>query len=368
LVRLAPSVLERVDDSSGRFGKLFQQAVVDLGATWSRIADRDVETVARTVFELAVSDQYGACDGAIEAAAPALGVAGMAILSRLLDEALTECSLHGGRSAEWRARRLRSLLAELADVQEDVDAFIAAETSAGAPGADVLGIARRLLDANRAAEALDWLDQKSARPELRVMTYAELAAGDGLGVQWERENLRIRALEMAGRRPEAQAIRWRLFESTLEPDVLRSHLAALPDFEDDEAIRRANTFAAAHPSAVAALDFFVRWPDPHLAAKLAEQRRAELDGRRYDILQPAAEALADRHPRAATMLYRIMIDSVLERGLSAAYGHAAKNLRACAEIANRVVWETTSLDSHAEYLATLRHRHGRKAGFWSLVG
>jgi len=372
LLRLAPGVLERVDDSSGRFGGLFEQAVLDLGAAWSQIQDRDPESLAKAVFDLAGSDKYGVCEGLIDASAPALGDAGMAALSHLAREELAECSRSAGGDAERRSRRLRTMLAELADAQGDVDAYVAAQTAADGRGANILGIATRLLDAKRADEALDWLDRQSNRPELRIMTYAELTTGAdvadrGFGLQWERETLKIRALEMLDRRLDAQAIRWRLFEKTLEADVLRGYLAALPDFEDDEALSRANALAAAHPSAVAALDFFVRWPDPQLAAKLVEQRTAELDGRRYDILQPAAEALEERHPRAATILYRIMIDRVLERGASAAYGHAARNLGKCADLAGRVDWDGLGLEPHADYVAALQRRHGRKFGFWSLV-
>ncbi len=68
------------------------------------------------------------------------------------------------------------------------------------------------------------------------------------------------------------------------------------------------------------------------------------------------------------MLYRAMLDSVLDRGSASAYGHAARNLETCAELAERIDWGATSLQPHGEYLAALRGRHGRKSGFWSLLG
>ncbi len=181
-------------------------------------------------------------------------------------------------------------------------------------------------------------------------------------------SLRIRALEMLRRRPEAQTIRWRLFEKTLQPDILRGYLNALPDFEDDAALDRACALAGSHASALMALGFFVSWPNLELAAKCVDQRGAELDGRHFEILEPAAEVLQEQHPRAATALYRRMIDSVLERGASSAYGHAARNLKTCGEIAGQIDWRGTPMAPHADYVADLRRRHGRKAGFWSLVG
>ncbi len=45
----------------------------------------------------------------------------------------------------------------------------------------------------------------------------------------------VRALEALERNDEAQDVRWRFFEKTLNPDYLRAYLKRLPDFEDFEA-------------------------------------------------------------------------------------------------------------------------------------
>jgi hypothetical protein len=45
------------------------------------------------------------------------------------------------------------------------------------------------------------------------------------------------------------------------------------------------------------------------------------------LLAPAAEALEDVEPRAASvLLYRALIDDILQRARSPAYGHAARYL------------------------------------------
>ncbi len=172
---------------------------------------------------------------------------------------------------------------------------------------------------------------------------------------------------MLGRREEAQAVRWRLFERTLHPDLLRSYLKILPDFEDEAALDRAFALASSHASALMGLSFLIRWPNMKLAAELVSRRAEALDGRYYEILSPAAEALAESYPVAATILSRRMIDSVLERAASKSYQYAAKNLSACAALALNVDWPTSELPSHDQYLADLRTRHGRKSGFWSIV-
>ena len=84
-----------------------------------------------------------------------------------------------------------------------------------------------------------------------------------------RAQVEIRAHEALGDREAAQALRWRLFTETLDADMLREHVARLPDFEDVEALDRAFAAALASPLPYAALRFFIRWPRLDLAERLA---------------------------------------------------------------------------------------------------
>ncbi len=373
LLGLGPRLIERVDDSDGRIGAVLERAVADLGAAWTQISSRDPDTLAEKVLGLVVADQYGVYDEMIAAATPALGEVGLLALGDLARKAFSEKPPPAkARSFNWRRTRLQQVLAEVADARGDVDGFIAVQTAENGGPVNTRAIAGRLLDANRPDEALSWLDKETARPGLRVMTYADLEARSSpperpAGLDWERETLRIRALEMLGRRDEAQDSRWRLFEHTLHPDLLRSYLKVLPDFEDDAALDRAFALASTHASALMGLSFLIRWPNLRLAAELVSRRADALDGRDYEILNPAAEALGERHPLAATLLHRRLIDSVLERAASKSYPYAARNLAACAALADVVDWSAAASPSHDQYVADLRARHGRKSGFWSIV-
>jgi hypothetical protein len=368
-VRLAPSVLERVIEADDKLGQSFRGGVADLAALWSKTLAGNPEGLAGRVLSLIVWDEYGICDELLGLSAEALGPAGLSALARMATEELTPASGASSREDRMRQHRLRKILVEIADLRGDVDAFIALQLALGAEKVDVPAVARRLLAANRAEEALAWLDRPSGRPELRVMTRAALAvaeqSGQGFaGLAWERENLRIQALEMLRRRPEAQAIRWRLFEHTLAPDLLRAYLKLLPDFEDDEALERAFALADAHPSASMALAFFIEWPNLKRAAALVERRGGEINPRDYELLEAAAESLADTQAHGSILLYRSMIESILQRAYSPAYGHAARYLKACADLADAIDWAARGVKPHDAYMADLRSRHGRKAGFW----
>ena len=362
LIGLAPAVLERVDDSHGRFDDIFRLAVADLAAVWGLIEDRDPEALAEATLALIQNDAYGYCDELIEQATPALGAAGFAALARRAGAVLADLAEDGAqRGADGVRSCMLQVLSDVADARSDVDGFIAVQAEASGDAVDTLGIASRLIAASRAEEALGWLDKPAARGR-----FAEGAARSH-HLEVERERLRITALEQLGRRAEAQALRWRLFEATLSDDLLRAYLHALPDFEDDAALMRAFALAAGHPNALAALAFLTCWPNLAAAAKLVFERAGELDGRDYILLEAAADALSDAKPLAATLVRRRMIDSVLDRAVSNAYAHAAKNLAACKALDGEIDWRASPWPSHADYLADLRARHARKQGFWSLV-
>ena len=64
LIDLHPSILERVDDSSGRVGNVFRTACDDLGPLAQR-ASIEPDALAATVFQKVTSNSYGIYDGLI---------------------------------------------------------------------------------------------------------------------------------------------------------------------------------------------------------------------------------------------------------------------------------------------------------------
>ena len=78
-------------------------------------------------------------------------------------------------------------------------------------------------------------------------------------------------------------------------------------------------------------------------------------------LAPAAEALESAQPLAATILYRALIGSILERAQSPAYTHAARYYVELESLAAREDpdWPVERPETR---LTELRGRHGRKHG------
>ena len=96
------------------------------------------------------------------------------------------------------------------------------------------------------------------------------------------------------------------------------------------------------------------------------ERRGEIDGNLYFVLDPAAKALEGKHPLAAVLLRRAMIEDTLEGAKATRYGHAARHLLECRGL-EAGIGERGRVETHEAFVARLRARHGRKDGFWSRV-
>jgi hypothetical protein len=299
LLTLAESTLERVDDSSGRIGDVFHCAAADIGALLARVPDLDRVALAERVHESLGKDDYGFAAQIITSGSEALGVEGRTKLRELLKAEIGRLPARQEKenwsTVGWPRSRVSAHLADLADTEGDVDAYIEAIQLGDREHIDAASVAQRLIAAGRPAEAFEWLDK-----DRRARGPFDLTLAD----------LRIAAFEALGKKPEAQALRWQAFEATLSGPHLREYLKRLPDFEDFATEQKALAHAATFPSALTALVFFVEWPALEAADRLVRQRISELDGRNYQSLGKAAERLAEKWPISATLLYRALVLSV----------------------------------------------------------
>ncbi|WP_426034721.1 DUF6880 family protein [Cypionkella sp. TWP1-2-1b2] len=367
-MQVATPLFERRDDSSGIVIGVFHDACALLGEI-ALAAGTPAAALADAALEALRDNGYGQYDGLIAILTPALGAEGLAHLKQRI-EVLAATPVPVPPKGEWEAvaygsggatyahqmeeRARQSLvgmaLKDIADAMGDVDAFIAQYDPATRKVPKIAAeIAARLLAAGRAEDALGFIER------------AEVDNSRWVSHEWQ--DARIEVLEALDRNDEAQAFRWACFERDLSPDYLRTFLKRLPDFDDVEAEERAMVYAAAHPGLLPALGFFLDWPSPDRAARLLIDRHSEIDGNHYEILTPAAEALSERYPLAATLALRAMIDFTLTAARSKRYGYAAQHFAECAELASRID-DFGAFETHDVYVARLKAQHGRKYSFW----
>ncbi len=368
---LASSVYARSDDSSGTISAVFRGAVADLGRIAAAVRPNPLQ-LADQVYAALTHNDYGQFDHLIEALRDPLGRSGLAHLKQRM-VALSRQKVptppdqqrrvigwgSGGQiyadqiEESERVSTVRHALMAIADAEGDVDGYIAQyDARVRKAPAIAAAIAQRLLAAKRPEEA--W----------RAIEASEHRREGWLDFEWE--DARIDVLEALGRAEDAQKARWSCFERALSEEHLREYLKRLPDFEDFEAEQRALDYAERVRNAPAALAFLVSWPALDRAARVAMQRAKELDGNDYETLTPAADALAGKHPLAATLALRAMIDFTMTHARASRYGHAARHLRECAALAP-AIGDFGAFETHEAYVARLRREHGRKAAFWAQV-
>jgi len=368
---LPNSIFERCDDSSGTVISIFHAACRNL-AEIVQVAKVTPEVLAERAFNALIENDYGQYDELIGVLSPVLGPTGLELLKERfleLSKAPPERPKDKDRKViGWgtsgplyadeitghrRESTVRLALQEIADAQGDVDAFIAQQSEKARTVPRVASeIARRLLEAGRVKEAWSAIDAiEENRP-------------GWIPIEWEETRLDV--MEALGRKDEAQGFRWECFEQSLNSAHLRAYLKRLPDFEDFEAEERAMLFVRRFPSVHQALAFLVSWPALEKAEALIIERSDELNGDHYEILSPAADALAAKHPLAATLLLRAMIEFALKENRVKRYRHAARHLAECASLA-AAIGDFGQFEPHKHYSSRLKAEYRRKDSFWRLT-
>ncbi|MGY9037531.1 MAG: DUF6880 family protein [Rhodobacterales bacterium] len=368
-LELAPFVMSRVDDSKGDVGAVFFDAREEIGPIAAR-APLDPIPLAERTWEAVQTNSDGAFDAIITRMAPSLGETGMAHLKSLIQQfeaapldatddhpALQFLRELRGRSGNYAAQRKRRFiqmhLREIALAQGDTETYISlfSPTDLARPTVAVEVAELWAAQGNQTA-ALDVLD--GAQPKGRV-------AGRG---EWDAAYVNV--LMALGREDDAQAHRWHCFAETLDPDMLRAHLKQLPDFDDLEVEEAAKAHAAAFKDLNAAIAFFLAWPDLRGLATMVETRADRLSGTQVVPLTKAADALRSRHPLAAALCWRTMIEATLRDAAKTRYAQAADHLMDCAA-ADLEIEEYGRFESHDAFVQRLRKRYSGKAAFWTRV-
>lgn len=252
----------------------------------------------------------------------------------------------------------------IADACGDLDAYVAIEEALPEPLCEPTVVAERLYAAGRHAEALTWV-RRPRKSRIGFARRAEILGGD-LKPLPDKDRLEAAILDGLKDRAASQALRWKIFEQGLDTEMLREYIAKAGDFEEFEALDKAFAFVEKHREPHAALRFYLAWPRLDLAARYVVARWGVWEGEFYEFLLPAAEAFEADYPAAATALYRALLDRIISRGLSEAYGYGADYLARLTALAKRP-GGNDGLMSHADYVAELRKQHIRRHGFWDRI-
>ncbi|GHU17381.1 hypothetical protein FACS189472_04180 [Alphaproteobacteria bacterium] len=347
LIEIQDSVFERSDDSNGSIGEAFKRCVEDLGKIFSKLSV-DISDVVEVVYDLFIYNDYGVTDDVISNFKDALKEEGLNLLKEEFMKSIS--SKKNGYYNDTIKRGLR----EIADCRNDVDEYIqACSFATEIHQHDHLDIARRLIDHGRYDEALEWLN-KMEHP---------------ITPSW-RENysrLKIDALMHLGKCEEAQQERIAWFNCGLNHDLYEEILKyADDDFKNkfrEQTIER----VFAYYNIWTAMDFLIKLGETNKCAQLVFLKEETMDcGNSYTVglIRPFAAALRKTEPLASTILYRKLLEYVLNRVASKYYQYAAEDLIACYELSSQIT-DFGERKNHDEYFREIQEKHKKKRTFWS---
>ena len=346
------SWFERADDSDGCVGDAVRAACWH----WLKAAAR-CETPAdvwpERLMKLAQADEYGAREELLRRADLLLAEPALRELVVLCERRMAE-TLSSASSTERLPHEIFKISAELsllAEALHDPDVKVRAVLSYQ-PQPNALQqqeFVEAYLDADRPADALMWLQDSWGHMEDT------------------RQTLLADALGRLGRVEESAPIWQRMFERTLAIVYLQRWLDQLPETTRPEALSRAGQLALDHDDPTTAATVLLELGDAFAAEARLIAEPARLAGDNYPSLVPLAKALRTHECwRGETVVYRALLNGILDRAYARAYGHAARYWARLREIADSGA-SLMPLQSHESFEAEVRLRHRRKAAFWAHV-
>jgi hypothetical protein len=343
---------DRADDSDGVIGDAVRAAC----RHWLQAAARcetPRDVWPERLLKLYQADEYGARDELLRRADLLLDEPAQRALVARLESQLSQVleSSPGGKSPPMEVFRISGALSLLSESLRDPDVMVRASLrySPNPNPVQRQAFARAYLDADRPADAIVWLR-------------------DAWGhLDDSRQDLLADALERLGRFDESSPIRQRMFERTLSNFDLQRWLEHLPEAARPEAVAHARQLALCHDDLTAAAALLLQLGDADAAEARLLAEPGRIDGSDYPRLVPLAKALrAHECPRGETVVYRALLKGILDRAYARAYGHAARYWARLGEIAGSGV-DLLPLQSHEDFEAEIRARHGRKSAFWAHV-
>ncbi len=348
LLRAGGNILEGTDDSSGSVStELGETAVLWLrSAHRCREAGQEEDWIGR-VEQLIEDDEYGLIDDLLPRASILLSKPEQRELARRY-----EARASAGNGEDYGSSVAATKLGQLAWSLRDPSIYVRSiRLRSPQPNEmQIASIVECFLELGDPKGALEWLDEQWTRDEDR------------------RLDLRAQAFAALGKEDDLIATRREIWERHPRVVTLENLLGLLSLAEQEElradALDRAPTVSGLET----ALKLLFHLEKSAMAAEVLIHRRGELEGDRYIGLQSLVQQFeAADQPLASSLIYRGLLDSILRRGYSRAYHHAARYYSQLTKLAVNVT-DWRGIEPHQTHIQNLRTQHGRKRSFWVRVG
>ena len=340
-------IFNRCDDSSGAVGDVFTIAAVDLFSQYaSQFPDKDKDKLEKIVLKLFNKDNYGVRAALFDNAAkylPEINIRSLInYLQKKADQETDDCD------KRHYLYPIESLTKQIGDANLFEKTRIQNWGDLKIPG--TIELAQIHFTNGEFEKALNLL--KNIPTDVDFM-------------KLEKNELLKEIFTKQGNKAELKELLYKILRNSHQIDNLDQYLKLIGNDKREQVINDEikvimNTLSLNYSD----IEFLLETDKLDEAEEYIIKWSNHLDGSFYHILIPLAKEMESQNRYlAATILYRSLLISILERAYNKAYSHAVKYLIKLDKLAPTIAdWKDKM--SHKDFLDLLNTDHGRKSSFW----
>lgn len=346
-------LFERCDDSSGYVSPVFRGDALELFVKFAKECD-DKPWLADVVFELDMDNGYGARDGLLEQTSEFLPESQLrSLIARYWERA--ESIPDSEEYADFRRWDCYSGVATIARQLGDAPLYEKA-TRARAPELGVsvcTDIARVYLEAGEAETALNWI-QRHETPDTGQFRDAY-------------DSVLSEIYSALGQSDKQEETLWSAFRDLRTIDNWETLITAVGENKRDTLLaREAQVILDQQDLDYNDAIFLIRTNKMEEASQYVLKHWEIIDGNHYYTVLPMAQHFDDANQwLAATVCYRKLLDSTLNKAQSRYYHHAVRYWK----ILDRISSEVNSwgnIPTHKDFVDIIERDHAKKVRFWEM--
>ena len=340
------TIFEMCDDSSGNIGDVFRYNAKELFVDYAKRCE-EKQKIADIILKVNQKDNYGIRDTLIDCAGECLPEdvirTMIASLQKWADKEKDEYGKrHHLRSIESLARQIK-------------DAMLFEKTRIASWGklstAALIDIAGVYLESGDVETAHSWLKK--------------IPEGEAFQA-YERDKLLEEIYHKQGDSEKLTELLFQKFRSYHSTDTLQALLDVIGhDKRDDVISDETRQILKTERLRESDAEFLISIGKIDEAEQYLLGLADQLNGDHYGSLLSLAEAMeAENRNLAASLMYRSLLVSILERGYTKAYPHGIRYLKKLDRL-SAIVSDWKEFSHHEAFKEQIIEAHGRKHSFWS---
>lgn len=340
------TIFEKCDDSSGLIGDIFRFEARDLFLDYAARCS-ETSKIADIILKVNKIDPYGVRDTLIN-------VAGRCLPEEIIRSMIDTLQVgNAGATDEHEKRRKLRAIESLAQQINDAKLFEATriESCGSLSTASLIDIAQVYFDSGDVGTARAWLnkipDGETFNAFQRDALLKEIYARQG-------DNKKLTELVLSN------------FRSGFSLSKLQEALDVIGHEKRDEMITDAvERILKSEVPRLRDAAFLIEVGKVDEAEHYLIDHREQINGDLYDTVLMLAKAMeTNNRPLSASLLYRSLLTSILQRANTKAYSHGIRYLKKLDKLSQDISdWK--GISPHESFKQRIKNSHDRKRSFWS---